>query len=565
MKRKININRPEVDSEEIAKRKDFDSVLKATKATGKPLIKKTWFLSSLVVATIAIVTTTVLLNKNNVYQTSINDVNDSLVLEKFYKTEEAKPCIAPPIEGLNIPYTTYKVMAENGGTFEFKTGSTFTVPKNAFVNQNGTILKGEVEIRYREFHDMVDVFVAGIPMTYDSAGTRYHFESAGMLEMLAYQNGEQVYMAKDKSIEVQLASNNSDPKFNLYKLDTLKNNWSCLGKDKIVSTSTKNEFTEDMSHEQIVIANNLKELEIKKSTISTEKQNKVSTLPQLPIEPKKPQKSKDDFYTFNLAVDPKEFPELVVYKDVLFEVGAENKNFSKSMYDITWDNAYIKNGTVKNENYMLTLQKGNKKYDLIVYPVFEGKSYDNAIKTFQEKFEKYNSALVKRETQEKQIEAEYQTKLAEIKRKQDELERKWKAEQNNQFNAMDTEQKVKRLFTMNSFGVYNCDNPMSYPKGANYNAQLSNNNGAKLLIYDVYLVDKSLNAMFTFTKNPIYNFSYNPQTNNILWTVEHGKLYYLLPEDFKSLKNGSGFATIQLKRVEQKFKTPEEMKEFFGI
>ncbi|MBK7183815.1 MAG: hypothetical protein IPH89_13270 [Bacteroidetes bacterium] len=63
MNRKINLNRPEVSADEIAKRKNFDSILKANVKVSKPLIKKPWFLSSIVVATVAIVTTAVLLNK----------------------------------------------------------------------------------------------------------------------------------------------------------------------------------------------------------------------------------------------------------------------------------------------------------------------------------------------------------------------------------------------------------------------------------------------------------------------------------------------------------------------
>ena len=66
MKRKTNLNRPEISSAEIAKRKNFDSVLQQTTSVGaKPLIKKPWFLSSVVAVTIAIVTTVVLMNKNN--------------------------------------------------------------------------------------------------------------------------------------------------------------------------------------------------------------------------------------------------------------------------------------------------------------------------------------------------------------------------------------------------------------------------------------------------------------------------------------------------------------------
>ena len=206
MKRKTNLNRPEISSAEIAKRKNFDSVLKQTTSVGaKPLMKKPWFLSSVVAVTIAIVTTVVFMNQDKTADQPIVEKqeqiteSDSLALLAFYKEEEAKPCIAPPIKGLNVHYTTYKVIAEKGATLDYKTGSKIIIPKNAFTDSNGNLLKGEVELRYREFHDAVDFFVSGIPMTYDSAGVKYQFESAGMVEVLAYQNGKQVNMAPKKS------------------------------------------------------------------------------------------------------------------------------------------------------------------------------------------------------------------------------------------------------------------------------------------------------------------------------------------------------------------------------
>lgn len=568
MKRKINLNRPKISADEIAQRQDFDSVLKANATANKPFFKKPWFLSGVVVATVAVISTIALLNKEEPDTKTdlaiIETQHDSLALEKVYSEELSKPCIAPPIDGLNIPYTTYKVIAENGGKFEFKTGSIFTIPKNAFIDKNGNAIKGEVEIRYREFHDMVDVFVAGIPMTYDSAGTRYHFESAGMLEMKAYQNGTEVGMAKNKSINIEMASNDADPKHNLYLLDTAQNNWACLGKDKIVKpvASEKLEKKEPVSFNS---SSEYKTLETKKAEAKIVREEKIAALPKAPAEPKKPAKVNAAKYTFDIDVNTKEFPELAVYKGVLFEVGDENKNFDKSMYDVIYDNASIKNGTRKNENYLLTLLKGSKKIDLIVYPVFEGKNYETAIKAFQEKFEKYTSVLESRKAEEKKIEAEYLAKVAEYQKRQEEMAKRWKEKQDEAFKALDTEQKVKRVFAINNFGVYNCDNPNAYPSGVACTAELKNDLNKKLHVYDVFLVEKGRNAMFSFARNPVTNFSFDPLAKNILWTVEHGALYYLKPEDFDKIKNGNGTRDIQLKRVAEKFSNADEMKTFFGI
>ncbi|MBL0328747.1 MAG: hypothetical protein IPP64_04855 [Bacteroidetes bacterium] len=569
MKRKVNLNRPEISSAEIAKRKDFDSVLKQSASVGgKPLIKKPWFLSSVVAVTIAIVATVVLLNQNT--KTDLSDTNnqeqlmDSVALQAFYKAEEAKPCIAPPIKGLNVTYTTYTVIAEKGANLDYKTGSKITIPKNAFTDKDGKLITGEVELRYRELHDAFDFFVSGIPMTYDSAGVKYQFESAGMIEVLAYQNGEMLTMAPKKEIAFEMASDYDGEQYNFYKLDTLANNWSCLGKDKVVAKKDNSSNFKDTIR-QVPIQEKIeyKTLETKKIEAKKEKEVQVAALPKTVSEPVKPAPVKKGKYTFNIEVDAKEFPELSIYKGLLFEVGDENANFNKAMYDVTWDEATVKEGAKAGVNYNLTLVKGLKKYELVVYPVFEGKNYETALATYQEKFNKYKLTLDKRIAEEERIEEIYQAKVAEFKKQQEAIVKANEERAANLFKQMETTQKVMRSFTVSSFGVFNCDNPSAYPTGVLCTATIKNDLKKDLMCYDVYLVDKEKNGLFTYYKNPVTRFSFNPKSKNMLWTVENGILYWLKPEQFNSINGGT--KEFVMNKVDQKFETVEEMKAYFNF
>ena len=569
MKKKVNINRPDVSSEEILKRKNFDSVLKQHTVISKPFYKNPWFLSGGGIAIVAAVTAIVLQINNNPEATLPKATNqplaaDSILLADFYKAEEAKPCIAPPLTGLDIPYTVYKINAEKGAALDFKTGSKITVPKNCFVDGEGKLVKGEVELHYREFHDAFDFFIAGIPMTYDSAGTRYQFESAGMMEIMGYKDGQPLAVAPDKSINVELASNYEGTQYNLYKLDTGANNWACLGKEKIVrkAENTNAPVIEKTNIQQMP---EYKEIETQKEEIKKEKEEKIASFYNAVSEPKKPEQSKKDKYTFNLDVDSKEFPELAVYKGVLFEVGSENKGFNSSMYSTVWDEAVVKDGPEKGKNYMLTLKKASRNYDLVVYPVFEGKNYEAAMKDYQDKLVKYNAALDKRKADEKRLEDEYQAKLAALKRQQQEMELKWKEKQDSQFRQMSADEKVHRVFAISGFGVYNSDCPASYPKGVTCTAKLNNPSEERLMCYNVYLVDKEKNALFTYAKNPVLSFSFNPNSKNLLWTVENGTLYWLKPEQFASIKSGAETNNLKMNKVEQQFKNADEMKAFFNF
>ncbi|MCW3072211.1 MAG: hypothetical protein JWO44_2101 [Bacteroidetes bacterium] len=580
MKRKVNINRPKLSADEINQHKNFDSVLKNSPGMGaRPLLKKPWFLSGMVVVTAAIITTVLVLNKKEQQPVVAESVQtsdaDSLALAAFYKAEEAKPCIAPPINGLDIPYTSFKVNAEKGAALDFKTGSKLNVPKDAFVDENGKPVKGDVELRYREFHDAADFFVSGIPMTYDSAGVRYQFESAGMMEMLAYKDGKPVNMAPGKTINVELASAYKGTEYNLYKLDTLKNNWSCLGKDKVESKYNKeiegNGGSDPGDKKDIVKLEQTPEYKmvgLKKEEVKVEKDKQIAALPKPAPEPKKPNRVNKDKYTFNLDLDLTDFPEFAVYKNVQWELGAENEAMSNALWaelnKMVWEDATLKEGNKKGESYFLSLKKGPKQVNnLVVYPVFEGKNYEAAMKDFSAKFEKYTAALDKRKVSEKKIEEEYEAKIAALKKKQEELEAKWKKEMDQQVASMATQDKVMRIFRISSFGVYNCDNPSAYPHGVSCNATLTDERNSKLMCYEVYLVDRHKNGLFTFEKNPVTTFSFDPNSTNMLWTVENGVLYYLKPEQFDALKGGT--QNVAMSRVEQQFKTVDEMKAFFNL
>jgi len=123
---------------------------------------------------------------------------DSAAEAKAYFASQ--PFINPPIKTLKPTYQEQSVDANKGGTYIYENGSTVVVPPSAFINGQGGLVEGSVEIKYREFHDYVDFFISGIPMDYDSMGTRYQLESAGMVEIYAEQNGERLKMNPSTSI-----------------------------------------------------------------------------------------------------------------------------------------------------------------------------------------------------------------------------------------------------------------------------------------------------------------------------------------------------------------------------
>src|SRR5665213_2968111 len=213
-KYKINRKREPLTDADVKKGQNFDAFMKTYSSSQKPFYKTSTFKLSVITFGIVIaVGTYFVMNSDQKNQATISSFIDA------------------PLAGINIPDTTFKMNANVESTFFYSTGSEIRVPQNAFLDSAGNVVKGNVEIRYREFHDPAEIFIAGIPMTYDSAGTRFNFESAGMLEITAWQNGKLLKANPAQPIKVDMASDNESAKFNVYYLDTLKKNWNFIAKD----------------------------------------------------------------------------------------------------------------------------------------------------------------------------------------------------------------------------------------------------------------------------------------------------------------------------------------------
>ena len=150
-------------------------------------------------------------------------------------TDESVSFVKPPISTVDVPYTDYSVDASKGDTVVYRSGSIILFPPNAFVDENGKPIEGNVQVKYREFADPVDFFLSGIPMDYDSGGVHYNFESAGMCDIRAFKDGEPVYVNKAAKPEINIATQNSDLAQNLYYLDTVSKKWINRGKSLILN------------------------------------------------------------------------------------------------------------------------------------------------------------------------------------------------------------------------------------------------------------------------------------------------------------------------------------------
>ncbi len=146
-------------------------------------------------------------------------------------TEEVTltPYVNPPIPELNPEYTTFEFDTSRDTVFKFTTGTTIRIPAQAFRYNDGTLATGKVDVKYREFHDVSSVYLAGIPMDYEQNGTSQPFQTAGSFDLRANNKERTLQVDPNKSIGVRMASYESADDYNFYYLNEDARQWDSVG------------------------------------------------------------------------------------------------------------------------------------------------------------------------------------------------------------------------------------------------------------------------------------------------------------------------------------------------
>lgn len=120
----------------------------------------------------------------------------------------------------------YKFIEDTGGTINYDSTQIVIAP-NSFIHQNGTKVTGEIDINYIEYRNPSDFILSGIPMSIKDGNNLSHFNSGGMFDISAYQNGEKLILKteKDKTVYLKFPLNNLLDQ-NFYQFDTTLHLWN---------------------------------------------------------------------------------------------------------------------------------------------------------------------------------------------------------------------------------------------------------------------------------------------------------------------------------------------------
>ncbi len=594
---KINTNHQPLTPDDIARGQDFGQLMSAYKAAKPPFYKGTAFKIFAAGLVACIIGTAVFFALKDEAITTLSAF------------------INPPIEGIDITYTTYQIDATKDSVVFYKTGSAIRIPANAFLDESGNKVTGQVELQYREFHTVQEAFIAGIPMNYDSAGQKMFFETAGMMEISASQNGKQLKPNPEAMINVNMISYNDAERFNSYYLDTVKRKWEYKGKSIAELVALRAEETNQVDPK------NAGETAINTNQIFTAPEE--ATKMPAPVLPAKADISKP---RFRIEVSEEEFPEIAVYKNVKFQPTAD-ANYDPKKAKIEWTSGEIKR-LPNSTAYEVVFSNATESYSVKATPVFEEKDINEAQQLYNEYTIANNKKVAKQEKAKKkkaekdaqeakniQADKDAETKLmqeeannaADLRIKQmeeasakayDNLAQRFKARQaaleasadaaiaeqerqyaaqmaiiereNKEYERLRTEREtsqrnyelIYRTFQVSKFGYWNGDCAAQMPSGAKANATIVLPGSESFS--SVYLAEKGVNKMIVYYA--LDEFRYNPNAKNVLWGMtQSGKLFIMKPEEFAIASKTGKNITLHMQLIDKKFTNVAEVKSYLEI
>ncbi len=497
-------DRPQLSENEILKNKDFNAALKNAAPKGNAFLKSIKYWGTGGVATIAIIASIYLFNNKT------NIQNDSPNENFTYQPTDGLSqltAIKPPFLEHDIAYEVFEIDCSKDAQIITKSGTIFSVAKNSLTDIEGNPITGIAEIHYRELRDPVDFFLSGIPMEYDSAGTTYTFESAGMLDIKAFQNEAPLLLAENKTIDFEFNSTTSDDGFNFYSLNEETGVWSmedqCINVENEEAPQTQNKTTAP--------------------SIAT----------QQPITPIKQNKVK---YSLNLAVNKTDYPELEKYEGTIFEINESAEKFNPVVYKIQWENAVLSDSKIK-DNYTLKLTREDSSIYLTVYPVVKDAYYKKAIAQYHKEMVAYKKNS--------------NNNHDDFDAYEDDSDLSVSAEINNEITGVfysNSKRRVtlasvgfgavRRTFRLASLGVANCDMiqpPMRLPNLI-AKKKTVDKNGKDLKVKNYYVANLQRNAIQSLTNTG--GIKYYRRGESVAWFVgEDGFISIAHPKQFENIKN----------------------------
>lgn len=434
--------------------------------------------------------------------------------------------VDPPFESMVIGCSGNVIDNQKGGEILYESGSKLVIPPNAFVDSKGNPVEGDVEVNYREFRSSAEIMTSGIPMNFKQNGEYENFQSAGMFEITANHNGDELSLASGKEITCHMMTEELEEDYNFYSFNEETKEWiEVQGQDKTVKTTIGKEGEETPA--EFASLESGPEVTTFKKPLPPRKAD--MNLPVFEIGESENAKKEDDTPVNAVGT---------VSKSVLWQF-APGYDISKASMDkvlsgSNWNDYTLEE--VNKEQQVYRLELGKKTGDpIFITPVLFGKDYRKAMAKYEEQLKEFNE-------QAKKIndENQYQEKKKQF----------W------------------RTASVANLGIHNWDRLMKRRDAVKLQASFALESGAEIPQgTQVFMLTGNKKEIITFYPAMFANFAFDPKVENTLISILPGdKMAIFKKEAFEKLDIGSlrrkGEHKFVLKTVVAKLGGVEDLQKF---
>ena len=494
----IKVNPPELNSEQISKHQDFDSLFAKFQESTKSLPEEkgnkntplyaisspklpSWMLKYGIGSIVAIAASVLIIF---MLEHMIDSVDGGIPTTQI----EEQLALLAPIADVQKSYSHMIVnLAEKGETLEYHSGSKIIVPPSAFVDEQGITVVGKVEIQYREFNDHVDMFLAGVPKELDK---HQNLQSVGMMEIKGFQNGKPVYLGMDKTLDVELKGKiiadfpTSD--LDVFVYSKQKDNWIYSADDQV-------EIIAELAEDKNIINHSLSDAEI---LAKVETSMSISK-PDKPINVGIP----ENMQVFNFQINKADFPALAQYdEDIEFIV--DKTKVDDAVFEIEWNSMDIKE-KAKNVFELALSRVENEEKIIAKYEIYPAISATEvAKKAYIKEYEEYKTKLQQWQNDVDATVAQMKLDLENI------VQPKWTG--------------IINRFTIHRFGLWNCGKTVEMESEHLINARFVNQIGDAIAINQLFITNKNNQLYYSIPNSENSadaSIKYDDEAKNILWAL----------------------------------------------
>lgn len=430
--------------------------------------------------------------------------------------------IDQPLKKLGPALLSFVFSNSNGLLHKTAKGSVIMVPKDAFVNEDGSLVQGDVTIDFKEIFTESEIILSGIPMNVKQKGVVTPFISDGMFSIVAGCNGKTVKLAEGKSISVSTPSNKADTDFDYWYFNEAAGEWEKTG-DRNATLSAEDVIAE-ASKVNPELAADFKVSDLKSAPARRETQPLAETETAKPMAP---EKHSDKDFVFNIAADYSEYPELSGYKHVLWKPVADlsEKEQRKLGQDMQTSGANVALNCLNEDDQLYEISYGNKRIN--ARPVYIGSDKEKAVEKYKNRMKAYSAEM---------------RKIAEAAA--------------NAQKSQEQYQKTYSMFQVTQMGIYNCDRFYSYKGNKNNYKFKAGDKSADQYVFAVLSGNQGVIALSAAYKvGDVYNLP-SAEIIGFVHTSPNGEVF-AAPHDGQSANQKN---EVQLTRRLKSLDSPDDLQ-----